>query len=260
MTDTVAVSIPVARLNHAVLFVRDADRRRRVLRPRLRLRGRRQRVRRQGRLHAGRRWRQPPRPRPLLGRAGGAAGAARLGRALPPRLGGPDDRGPGRRRARSCPRPAHSAAPPTTASRSRSTATIPDGNEFEIMWRVPRESWGELRGARRGHAARHRRRGPRWGAADLGSGRAGEADVSDGFPTEGMELTHILVVADIDRARAVLSRRARRRGLPRVRRHVVRPARLRDVAAARDRRRTDRRQADGHVRAPARPGRRSATR
>ena len=31
----------------------------------------------------------------------------------------------------------------TTASRSRSTARDPDGNEFEIMWRVPREAWGE---------------------------------------------------------------------------------------------------------------------
>ena len=51
-----------------------------------------------------------------------AAAAARLGRALPPRLGGPDHRGPRRRRPGSCPRTAPSVAPPTTACPSRSTA------------------------------------------------------------------------------------------------------------------------------------------
>ena len=76
------------------------DARRRVLRPRLRLRGRRQRVRRPGRLHAQPDRRQPPRPGAVLGRARRAAAAARIGRPVPPRLGGPDDRGPRRRRAR----------------------------------------------------------------------------------------------------------------------------------------------------------------
>ena len=45
-------------------------------------------------------------------------------------------RRPGRRRGTR-------AGPATTASPSRSTARDPDGNEFEIMWRVPREAWGE---------------------------------------------------------------------------------------------------------------------
>ena len=44
--------IPVARLNHAVLYVRDATKAARVLRPRLRFRGRRERLRRPGRVHA----------------------------------------------------------------------------------------------------------------------------------------------------------------------------------------------------------------
>ena len=94
---TTAVSIPVARLNHAVLYVRDATAAAEFY----------------GRvfgfevvesafggravfMRAGER-RQPPRPRPVLGRAGRAAAAAGLGRALPPRLGGPDHRRPRRR-------------------------------------------------------------------------------------------------------------------------------------------------------------------
>ena len=62
------VSIPVARLNHAVLYVRDATAVRGVLRPGLRVRGRRERVRRAGRVHAVGQRREPPRPRPVLGR------------------------------------------------------------------------------------------------------------------------------------------------------------------------------------------------
>ena len=54
----------------------------------------------------------------------------------------------------------------------------------------------------------------------------------------------------------VLPRRPRRRGLPRVRRVVVRPARVRVVAAARHRRRPDGRQADGDLRAAGRSGHR----
>ena len=76
-----------------------------VLRERLRLRGRRHRDGRTGRVHARGRRRQPPRPRPVLGRAGRPESAARLSWSLPPRLGGPDDRRPGHARRVSCRRP-----------------------------------------------------------------------------------------------------------------------------------------------------------
>ena len=37
---------------------------------------------------------------------------------------------------------ARSSARATTASASRCTRKDPDGNEFEVMWDVPREHWG----------------------------------------------------------------------------------------------------------------------
>ena len=46
----------------------------------------------------------------------------------------------------------------------------PDGNEFEILWRVPREAWGEYADKGVGHAARSRCRSP-----SLGSGRSGSS-------------------------------------------------------------------------------------
>ena len=36
------------------------------------------------------------------------------------------------------------SAPATTAPRSRSTRKDPDGIEFEVLWRLPREAWGEF--------------------------------------------------------------------------------------------------------------------
>ena len=78
----------------------------------------------------------------------------------------------------------------------------PDGNEFEIMWRVPRESWGDYEEHGAVMPLDIDAEVRRWGSAELGVAHAGEAAVSDGFPADGMELTHILVVADVDRARS----------------------------------------------------------
>ena len=120
---TASVSIPVARLNHAVLYVRDADAGRRVLRPGVRLRGRRERIRRSGRVHARRRRATTTttsacsrsgrmRPRPPRG----SVGLYHLAWEVPTI----DDLADGR------PDPvggtARSAAPRTTACSSRSTA------------------------------------------------------------------------------------------------------------------------------------------
>ena len=46
-------------------------------------------------------------------------------------------------------RRARSSARATTAPRSRSTRMDPDGNEFEVMWAVPRDRLGEVAGLRR---------------------------------------------------------------------------------------------------------------
>ena len=117
-------------------------------------------------MRVGRR-RQPPRPGAVLGRAGRPAAAARLGRALPPGLGGPDDRGPRRRRPGPRPRSARSAAPSDHGVSKSLYGADPDGNEFEIMWRVPREAWGEYEEHGRRHAARPRRRGRPLGPHEL---------------------------------------------------------------------------------------------
>ena len=108
------MSIPVARLNHAVLFVRDATSVGRVLRPRLRVRGRRERVRRPGRVHAppngdnhhdlGLFSVGPDAPRPPRG----SVGLYHLAWEVPTI----EDLAAA---ARSCPRRARSAARPTTA-------------------------------------------------------------------------------------------------------------------------------------------------
>ena len=87
------MSIPVSRLNHAVLFVRDAERAADFYQKVFGFEIVANEVGGQ-RSSCARQRRQSPRPRALLGRAAGAARAARVGRALPPRLGGPDDRGP----------------------------------------------------------------------------------------------------------------------------------------------------------------------
>jgi catechol-2,3-dioxygenase len=145
MTDTVAVSIPVSRLNHAVLFVRDAAR-----------------------------------PAEFYGRVFGFEVVASEfdGKAVFMRAGGGDNHhdlglfslGPEAPRA---PRGSvglyHLAWEVPTiedladASRILSEAGAlggasdhgvskslyghdPDGNEFEIMWRVPRASWGDYEG------------------------------------------------------------------------------------------------------------------
>ena len=143
MTDTVAMTIPVARLNHAVLFVRDADGVGRVLRTRLRVRGRRPTS------SAARpsscappaatttttsacSRSVPRRPAPPRGSVGlyhlawevpTIEDLADAGRILSEAgaLGGASDHG---------------------VSKSLYGAD-PDGNEFEIMWRVPREAWGD---------------------------------------------------------------------------------------------------------------------
>ena len=87
--------------------------------------------------------RQPPRPRAVLGRAGRAA-TRRAGRSglyhlaweVPTieDLGDAARHSQRGRRARRGERPRRLEV----ALRPR-----PDGNEFEIMWRVPREAWGE---------------------------------------------------------------------------------------------------------------------
>ena len=48
------------------------------------------------------------------------------------------------------------------------------------------------------------------------------------FPTDDVELTTILVVSDVEAGTRLLARRGGRRGLPRVRRHLVRAAPGRD--------------------------------
>ena len=137
------MSIPVARLNHAVLYVRDADGVRRVLRP--------------------------------ASSASRSSSNAFGGRAVFMRAGGGDNHhdlglfsvGPDAPRA---PRGSvglyHLAWEVPTIDDLADAARIlseagalggasdhgvskslygadPDGNEFEIMWRVPREAWGD---------------------------------------------------------------------------------------------------------------------
>ena len=77
---------------------------------------------------------QPPRPRGWPG-------------ALPPRVAGRHDRG-----ARGGPaHPGRASAPspgsPATAPPRASTAADPDGNEFEVMWMLPKAHWGEYENA-----------------------------------------------------------------------------------------------------------------
>ena len=137
------MSIPVARLNHAVLYVRDATRAAEFY----------------GRVFGFEVVESAFGGRAVFLRSasgenhhdlglfsvGEAAPrpAARLGRAVPPGLGGPDDRGPCRgRRDVLSEAGALGGASDHGVSKSLYGAD-PDGNEFEIMWRVPREAWGE---------------------------------------------------------------------------------------------------------------------
>jgi catechol-2,3-dioxygenase len=143
MTDTTGMSIPVARLNHAVLFVRDATRAAEFY-------GRVFGFEEVGREFGGQavfmRARGgdnhhdlglfsvgPEAPRPARGTVGlyhlawevptidDLAEAARI-LSEAGALGGASDHG---------------------VSKSL-YGSDPDGNEFEIMWRVPREAWGEF--------------------------------------------------------------------------------------------------------------------
>ena len=41
------------------------------------------------------------------------------------------------------PKPAGAFSSPTPTANAAALAEWPDGNEFEVMWRVPREAWGE---------------------------------------------------------------------------------------------------------------------
>ena len=142
MTDTVAVSIPVARLNHAVLYVRDAqvaaDFYRRVFgfevvasefdgKAVFMRAGGGDNHHDLGLFSVG-----PDAPRPSRGSVGlyhlawevptieDLADASRI-LSEAGALGGASDHG---------------------VSKSL-YGQDPDGNEFEIMWRVPRESWGD---------------------------------------------------------------------------------------------------------------------
>ena len=117
--------------------------RRRVLHPDLRLRGRRQGDGRAGDLPAQPARGQPPRPRALLGRAAGAE------RRRAARSGSTTSRGRSRRSTTSRPRPGRAVRAGALGGASDHGVSKslygrdPDGNEFEIMWRVPREAWGE---------------------------------------------------------------------------------------------------------------------
>ena len=136
-------AIPVSRLNHAVLYVRDLDRAVEFYKPRVRLRG--------GLAHPQLRGVHARRPAPTTTTTSACSRSVRTRR---------DRRAarsacttsPGRcRRSRTWPRPpevlrdsgALGGASDHGVSKSLYGAD-PDGNEFEIMWRVPREQWGEL--------------------------------------------------------------------------------------------------------------------
>ena len=158
------------------------------------------------------------------------------------RRAGPDPRPRSSRRS-SCSRPGVAAVDdagardPGTSSATR-LAAHEYPREIEYVDELPLTATGKVmrRELRRAvSSARHREQ------LELGAYAAAHADIvpgrGDGAHPHPGRRRH--------RARPdVLPRRARRRGLPRVRRLVVRPARLRDVAAARHRRRPDGRQAD----------------
>ena len=75
--------------------------------------------------------------------AGPPAGAG-PGRAVPPRLAGRHDPRP-RRDPRAAPARMGSLVGESDHGVTKSLyAKDPDGNEFEVMWMVPREQWGDM--------------------------------------------------------------------------------------------------------------------
>ena len=81
--------------------------------------------------------------RSATGAAPSEAGQRTVGH-VPHRLGGADARTSWKTmRATLRPRPARWWAPATTAPTRASTPRDPDGLEFEVMWLVPAEHWGE---------------------------------------------------------------------------------------------------------------------
>ena len=128
--------MPVQRLNHAVLYVRDVERSVAFYSERARLPAGHGDARRG--VPAGRGQQQRPRPRavPDRRRRGGLAGRPRRGRALPPRLGGRHPRRAGADRRRLA-----DAGALVGASDHGTTKALyakdPDGLEFEVSWLLP---------------------------------------------------------------------------------------------------------------------------
>ena len=141
--------IPVKRLNHAVLYVRDAEHVGRVLPGGVRLRGSRAHPRHGG-VPPRRRHRQPPRPRAVLGRRRTRPGPER-GRVGLYHLAWevPLDRRPRRRPGHAGPGSARSAGESDHGATKSLYGRDPDGNEFEIMWMVPARRSGASTSTRR---------------------------------------------------------------------------------------------------------------
>ena len=108
---------------------------------------------------------------------------------------------------------------------------------------------GGARRSRRLAGHRARRRGALPHRLRHRPGRLPLAPMTEPFPTDGVEVTLLLVVADVDRSRDWYRGRPRREPLSRVRRLIGGAAVPGNLAAARDRRRPDARQADRRLRA-----------
>ncbi len=136
------MTVNAVRLNHAVLFVADLERSLTFYQQAFGM----EVVAREPRANAAflrlPRCRQPPRPGPVRGRRAAAA-AARQPRPVPPGLAGRHDRGAGDARLTLANLDAYTGESSHGATKSV-YAHDPDGNEFEVMWMLPRASWGEF--------------------------------------------------------------------------------------------------------------------
>ena len=135
------MTVNAVRLNHAVLFVADLERSLAFYQTAFDMQVVAREPPSQRRLPAAAPLGQPPRPRPVRRRHPDAA-SARQHRALPPRVAGGHDRGARHARQTLANLDAYTGESSHGATKSVYGAD-PDGNEFEVMWMLPKASWGE---------------------------------------------------------------------------------------------------------------------
>ena len=133
------MGVSPVRLNHAVLYVTDLDRSVRFYTESSAWRsspGSPGPTRRS----SGRRVGEPPRPRPVRGRHPGEDAGGR--RPLPPGVAGGHDRRA--RRGAGCARRGRRLTGESNHGATKSLyGADPDGIEFEVMWMLPRDDWGD---------------------------------------------------------------------------------------------------------------------